>query len=227
VSKAKLRKPGRSARKTSDSKGKVQLVDASGFFQKMRKSLGSKRKELSPEHIEDITRIFGEFKKVTRDEVPISRIFKNEEFGYRTITVERPLRDAKGNAAVGEKRKGKGKPVADSDLRDAENVPLSEGVEPPDRGLSRWSFGCTTPGDANLSTCPARTAGGGLWPFNRAAADRQATGDRDRDLSGCGHRRRGHRRSGELLPALRRTRLLRQHKRPGRLGQLLRWRLRL
>ena len=81
-----------SNRKPDARKGKVQLIDASGFWQKMRKSLGSKRKELSPEHIEEITRIFGNFKKVTKDGVPISRIFKNEDFGYRTITVERPLR---------------------------------------------------------------------------------------------------------------------------------------
>jgi len=117
-----------SNRKLEHRKGKVQLIDASGFFQKMRKSLGSKRKELSPEQIEDITRIFGECKKVTRAGVPISRIFKNEDFGYRTITVERPQRDAKGRVVLGEKGKGKGKPVAAPELRDTENVPLSEDV---------------------------------------------------------------------------------------------------
>ena len=117
-----------SNRKPEHRKGKVQLIDASGFFQKMRKSLGSKRKELSPAQIEDITRIFGECKKVTRGGVPISRIFMNEDFGYRTITVERPQRDAKGNVVVGEKGKGKGKPIADPELRDTENVPLSEDI---------------------------------------------------------------------------------------------------
>ncbi|XXF77274.1 class I SAM-dependent DNA methyltransferase [Myxococcaceae bacterium GXIMD 01537] len=118
-----------SNRKPAHRKGKVQLIDASSFFQKMRKSLGSKRKELSPEHIEDITRIFGTFKKVTREGVPISRIFKNEDFGYRTITVERPERDDKGRPVLGTKGKGKGKPVADANLRDTENIPLSEDVE--------------------------------------------------------------------------------------------------
>ena len=118
-----------SNRKPAARQGKVQLIDASGFWQKMRKSLGSKRKELSPEHIEDITKIFGEFRKVTRDKVPISRIFKNEDFGYRTITVERPERDAKGNPVLGTKGKLKGKPQPDSSLRDTENVPLSENVE--------------------------------------------------------------------------------------------------
>ena len=118
-----------SNRKPAHRKGKVQLIDASSFFQKMRKSLGSKRKELSLTHIEDITRIFGDFKKVTRNGVPISRIFKNEDFGYRTITVERPARDDKGRPVLGTKGKGKGKPVADANLRDTENVPLSEDVE--------------------------------------------------------------------------------------------------
>lgn len=116
-------------RKPEHRRGKVQLIDASSFFQKMRKSLGSKRKELSPQHIEDITRIFGDFKKVDRDGAPVSRIFRNEEFGYRTITVERPHRDAKGTVVLGEKGKGKGKPVANAELRDTENVPLSESVE--------------------------------------------------------------------------------------------------
>lgn len=118
-----------SNRKPKARKGKVQLIDASSFWQKMRKSLGSKRKELSPEHIEDITRIFGEFEEVERDGVPISRIFANEDFGYRTITVERPQRDEAGEIVLGQKGKAKGKPVADSKLRDTENVPLSEDVQ--------------------------------------------------------------------------------------------------
>ncbi len=87
-------------RKSPVRRGKVQLIDAGGFWQKMRKSLGSKRKELSAEQIEDITRIFGEFGEVTRDGVPVCRIFRNEDFGYRTITVERPERDEKGNMVL-------------------------------------------------------------------------------------------------------------------------------
>ncbi|HRE73024.1 MAG TPA: class I SAM-dependent DNA methyltransferase [Accumulibacter sp.] len=118
-----------SNRKPAARRGKVQLIDASSFWQRMRKSLGSKRKELSPEHIEDITRLFGRFKKSTRDGVPISRIFNNEDFGYWTITVERPQRDAAGQIVLGSKGKGKGKPMPDSSLRDTENVPLSENVE--------------------------------------------------------------------------------------------------
>ncbi len=118
-----------SNRKPAHRKGKVQLIDASSFWQKMRKSLGSKRKELGAEHIEEITRLFGDFKEVTKDGVPISRIFENDDFGYSTITVERPLRDEAGNIVLGTKGKQKGKPQPDTDLRDTENVPLSEDVE--------------------------------------------------------------------------------------------------
>jgi len=60
---------------------------------------------------------------------PISKIFKNADFGYRTITVERPLRDENGKILLGEKGKLKGKPQPDNKLRDTENVPLSEEVE--------------------------------------------------------------------------------------------------
>lgn len=118
-----------SNRKPAHRKGKVQLIDTSTFFQKMRKSLGSKRKELGPQHIEEITRLFGDFKEEKKDGAPISRIFKNEDFGYCTITVERPERDAAGEIVKGTKGKLKGKPLADTNLRDTENVPLREDVE--------------------------------------------------------------------------------------------------
>ena len=118
-----------SNRKPAHRKGKLQLIDASSFWQKMRKSLGSKRKELSPEHIEEITRLFGDCQEATRDGAPISRIFNNEDFGYRTITVERPERDAAGKIVKATKGKLKGKPQPDASLRDTENVLLSEDVE--------------------------------------------------------------------------------------------------
>jgi len=72
----------------------------------MPKSLGSKGKEMRDDHIAEVTRLFGEFVEVRKDGAPISRIFCNEDFGYRTITVERPLRDADGNILI---TKGKSK----------------------------------------------------------------------------------------------------------------------
>ena len=152
-----------SNRKPEHRRGRVQLIDASPFWQKMRKSLGSKRKEMSEEHIATVTRLFGDFaearlailtdatgKEVGRQVLtageadpvaplddqgqgkvrvsPISRIFRNEVFGYRTITVERPLRDDAGRPVLGQKGKAKGKPQPDPKLRDTENVPLAEDV---------------------------------------------------------------------------------------------------
>nr|AQS33896.1 hypothetical protein [uncultured archaeon] len=96
-------------RKKSKRKGKIQLVNAVDFFQKMRKSLGNKRHEISPEHIEQITKIYGEF-----EEGEFCKIFDNKEFGYNRITVERPLE--------------KGKKKANPELRDFENIPLKEDI---------------------------------------------------------------------------------------------------
>jgi len=118
-----------SNKKPAERKGKVQLIDASEFWQKMRKSLGSKRKELSAEHIDQITKLFGAFEEAEQNGKPISKIFKNADFGYQTITVERPIRDEDGNVVFGQRGKAKGKPQADSSLRDTENVPLSEEIE--------------------------------------------------------------------------------------------------
>ncbi|MEY9885569.1 type I restriction enzyme M protein [Bradyrhizobium sp. USDA 328] len=148
-----------SNRKPSLRKGKVQLIDASSFWQKMRKSLGSKRKEMSDAHIAEVTKLFGSFveaqlatvfdvegKEITQQVVqagktppvppqsgkvnlaPLSRIFANNAFGYRTITVERPLRDEKGQVVLSTKGKQKGNPQPDASLRDTENVPLSDDV---------------------------------------------------------------------------------------------------
>ena len=94
-------------RKEERRRGEVQLIDGRQFFVKMRKSLGNKRNELSPEQIDDLTRIHGDFEdgetRDLTDEDPVtheprtrprmvSRVFVNEEFGYRKVTVERPLR---------------------------------------------------------------------------------------------------------------------------------------
>ena len=117
-------------------KGKVQLIDASGFSRRMRKNLGNKRNELSDEHIEEITQLFHNFEEVRHapengkgPSAPISLIFPNQSFGYRTITVERPLRDEAGEIVRGTKGKLKGKALPDPELRDTENVPLSVDVD--------------------------------------------------------------------------------------------------
>jgi type I restriction enzyme M protein len=74
-------------RKSAERRGKVQLVDARELWVKVRKSLGEKRKQISDEQIEEITRLYGTFEEGDR-----VKIFPNEAFGYQRITVERPLR---------------------------------------------------------------------------------------------------------------------------------------
>ncbi len=74
-------------RKEKERKGKIQLINATGFFQKMARSLGNKRNEISDEHTAEITKIYGAFK-----ENEYCKIFKNKYFGYTRVTVERPLR---------------------------------------------------------------------------------------------------------------------------------------
>jgi type I restriction enzyme M protein len=74
-------------RKRPERRGKVQLVDAREFWVKMHKSLGEKRKEISQEQIEEITRLYADFAEGER-----VKVFPNAAFGYQRITVERPLR---------------------------------------------------------------------------------------------------------------------------------------
>lgn len=74
-------------RKPRDRKGKMQFINAVGFFKKMARSLGNKRNEISDEHIAEVTKIYGVFKNGE-----CSKIFPNEYFGYTRVIVERPLR---------------------------------------------------------------------------------------------------------------------------------------
>ncbi|VBB48525.1 N-6 DNA methylase [uncultured Desulfatiglans sp.] len=74
-------------RKEPSRRGRIQLVDGTGFFKKMRKSLGNKRHEVCDDQRDDITRRYGTLKEGEH-----IRVFDNEDFGYRRITVERPLR---------------------------------------------------------------------------------------------------------------------------------------
>jgi type I restriction enzyme M protein len=74
-------------RKSEERRGKVQLVDARGLFVKMRKSLGEKRKQISDEQIDEITRRYGDFAEGER-----VKILPNEAFGFLRITVDQPLR---------------------------------------------------------------------------------------------------------------------------------------
>lgn len=103
-------------RKESRRKGKIQLIDATGLKSPLRKNLGEKNCEFTPEINGQILRAYMDF-----EETPISKIFDNSEFGYWEITVDRPKRDEQG-VIVKNKR---GKIEIDKTLRDKEQVPLT------------------------------------------------------------------------------------------------------
>ena len=114
--------------KPSYRAGRVQLIDASHCFEPRRKSIGTKRNDITDQCRDMIVKAYGEFENgIYGEKMGIyceSRIFENAEFGYSKIVVERPLRDDNGEIVL-----KKGKPVADATLRDSENIPLTEDIQ--------------------------------------------------------------------------------------------------
>lgn len=109
--------------------GKVQLIDASHCFEPRRKSIGTKRNDITDYCRQLIVQAYGESKhdEVYGDKNGIychSKIFNTEDFGYYKIVVERPQRDENGEVV-----KKRGKPVADTSLRDTENVPMTDDID--------------------------------------------------------------------------------------------------
>ena len=109
--------------------GKVQLIDASHCFEPRRKSIGTKRNDITDACRELIVTAYGEFAngKVYGDKNGIyceSKVFESVEFGYNKIVVERPQRDESGNILL-----KRGKPVPDTRMRDTENVPLVQDID--------------------------------------------------------------------------------------------------
>ena len=109
--------------------GKVQLIDASHCFEPRRKSIGTKRNDITDACRELIVTAYGEFAngKVYGDKNGIyceSKVFESVEFGYNKIVVERPQRDEAVNVIL-----KRGKPVPDTSLRDTENVPLVQDID--------------------------------------------------------------------------------------------------
>lgn len=101
-------------------KGKVQLINAVSFLEKMTRSLGNKRNYISDDQIKSIVQIYGDYK-----DGEFCKIFDNEDFGYARVTVERPAKDEHGKVILDKN----GSPKPDSELRDYENVPLKEKIE--------------------------------------------------------------------------------------------------
>ena len=105
-------------------KGKVQLINANGIFTKMRKSLGDKRNEFTDDQIAQIIELYNAFEDADEK---LSKVFTNDDFGYVSIDVRRPVLDDAGNVQFTGKG-SKQKPVPDKDKNDTENVPLTQSV---------------------------------------------------------------------------------------------------
>jgi type I restriction enzyme M protein len=104
--------------KHKDRERTVQLIDATGMWTKMKKGMGSKRREIPDDYRDRIVEIYD-----NHEETEQSKIRSTDEFGYWTITVERPMLDEHGGPI--QDRKGQYK--ADSKKRDTENVPFTYG----------------------------------------------------------------------------------------------------
>ncbi len=87
-------------KKGTKREGKVQLINANELFEKRRKALGNKRNDIPDSAIDEITKIYGDFK-----ENEISKIFDNEDFGYTKVTVERPLYNENGELVLKKRKK--------------------------------------------------------------------------------------------------------------------------
>jgi type I restriction enzyme M protein len=109
-----------SKNKSPRRRGKVQLIDASSFCKPLRKKLGDKKNEISPENREAVTRLYTDFR-----ENEFVKIFDNEDFLYREYTVMRPQYDESGKVV----RDRKGEIVYDKATKDKEIVPFKESIE--------------------------------------------------------------------------------------------------
>jgi type I restriction enzyme M protein len=106
--------------KPAKRRGKIQLIDGTSFFVKMRKSLGSKRNFIPEDGINKITEIYTSFNSGND-----CRIFNNNELGYTKVTVERPLLDKNGKIVTDKQ----GNKKIDSSLRDYEKIPLTDDID--------------------------------------------------------------------------------------------------
>lgn len=107
-------------KKSKKRKGKVQLINAAGFFKPMKKSLGSKRKEISEDQRRELIQLYTAFKESDH-----CKIYENPFFSYTKVTVEQPATNEQGDFI----KNKQGKLKADSKKRDTERIPLTDDIE--------------------------------------------------------------------------------------------------
>lgn len=150
--------------KRPERAGKVQLIDATSFFTKMRKNLGDKGREISDEDRDRIVRIYDAFDEQAPEDAEFSKVFDHRAFGYYTVTVERPLVD-EGGKAVTDRR---GNPKPDSKLRDTENIPFDLDPNVPAEATIKAYFDAEVlPHVADAWIDPKKTKVGYEIPFTR------------------------------------------------------------
>ena len=110
-----------SNRKAEHRKGKIQLIDASQMFEKRRKSLGNKRNDISRKQIDEITKVYGDYREVESENIS-SKIYDNDFFGYKKVTVIQPELDENNEP----KKDKKGNFIINKELTDTEIIPLQE-----------------------------------------------------------------------------------------------------
>ena len=192
-------------RKAPERRGKVQLIDGTCFFEKMKKSLNNKRNEISEEQICHLTRVYGNYRDGESAEVTIdgetesrviSRIFENREFGFLKVTVERPLRmnfeatperiaklhDQKAFANLATSKKRKNAAAAEREIEEGRKQQeavraLLETLEGKGRYVDREMF------DADVTEAAKRTGLKILGPIRKAIF--AALGERDPDAEVC------------------------------------------
>lgn len=192
-------------RKSEERRGKVQLIDGTRFFQRMKKSLNNKRHEISDEQIAELTRLYGNYRDgetadVLVDGKPetrvVSRIFDNRAFGFLKVTVERPLRmnfaatperiarldeqSAFANLAVSNKRKDK----AEMAREEAEGAQLQQAIRDLLASLERKGlYSDRAAFDADLSKAAKKAQLKLAAPIKKAIF--AALGERDADAQIC------------------------------------------
>ena len=107
-------------KKSSQRKGKIQLIDGSSHYKSMKKSLGSKRKEIQDEQREELIQSYLKF-----EESDISKIYSNQFFGYTKVVIEQPILDDDGEIITDKK----GNPKPNTKKRDYERVPLEQDID--------------------------------------------------------------------------------------------------